>query len=546
MVLLLALAMQAFAAVSADGATQVPAPAPQAIQPAEAQTLDLLLAALPARYNAAHATHDTSLAATARTIARSTLDAVSGRRAELSAVDPGATSRAIAALETLSGSLRQTTERYQPWPITFEVEAQSATARRELRTVLHTAFSHEQPYSQLNRELSSLSSRPLAGRSSLLGSLRPFALYAAGPGRRLEGLDPELDTKITAELLTGATAGPSLAALMATGAEGARRAAREAGADVQLSGQVLGLVSISHTTIVVNGAIIVFREGLEAVLILAAITASFVGARRSLRRPVLLGALAGLAATVLTWVIAQVLLHLLGNGGLELQAITGLVAIGVLLLVTNWFFHRVYWSEWIARFNRRRKSLERLDRIGFISGQALGLAILGLSSVYREGLETVLFLQAMQSSAGTGAAALGAGIGLAATLVVGWLTFRMQRKLPFKRMLILTGVLIALVLAVMVGTTVHNLQGIGWLSSTTTSFRVATDWSTWLGIYPTWQGIGAQLGALVFVVGSYFAAREIQVNGPRRRSRRRDVSQGSLRDISEAVPAVTLPVRRAG
>jgi high-affinity iron transporter len=280
-------------------------------------------------------------------------------------------------------------------------------------------------------------------------------------------------------------------------------------------------VTISHTTIVVNAAIIVFREGLEAVLILAAITASFVGAKRHLRRPVFIGALAGLAATALTWVIAQMILHLLSNGGLELQAVTGLIAIGVLLLVTNWFFHRVYWSEWISRFNRRRKMIERWDRVGFISGQALGFVLLGLSSVYREGLETVLFLQAMQASAGTATTALGAGIGMGATLIVGGITFKMQRKLPFKRMLVLTGVLIALVLAVMVGTTVHNLQGIGWVANTPTSFRVPLSWSIWMGVYPTWEGIGAQLGALAFVLGSYFAAREIQVKRPQRRARRR-------------------------
>jgi high-affinity iron transporter len=57
----------------------------------------------------------------------------------------------------------------------------------------------------------------------------------------------------------------------------------------------------SRATVVTNAAIIVFREGLEAVLILAAITASFAGARRRLRRPVLLGAGLGLVASVATW-----------------------------------------------------------------------------------------------------------------------------------------------------------------------------------------------------------------------------------------------------
>ena len=87
----------------------------------------------------------------------------------------------------------------------------------------------------------------------------------------------------------------------------------------------------------------------------------------------------------------------------------------------------------------------------------------------------MLFVQNLQMSAGA-AAALGAAIGLGATLAVGVVTFKLQRKLPFRRMLIPTGVLIALVLAVMVGTTVHVMQGIGWLPSTT-SFEVSL-WAT--------------------------------------------------------------------
>ena len=123
--------------------------------------------------------------------------------------------------------------------------------------------------------------------------------------------------------------------------------------------QANGDVTVSHATVVTDAAILVFREGLEAVLILAAITASFVGARKHLGGPVLLGGIAGIGATALTWLIAQLLIDQLGTGGLELEAITGIVAIAVLLVVTNWFFHRVYWSQWIARFNRRRKRWRR-------------------------------------------------------------------------------------------------------------------------------------------------------------------------------------------
>src|SRR5829696_8762942 len=112
---------------------------------------------------------------------------------------------------------------------------------------------------------------------------------------------------------------------------------------------------------------------------------------------------------MVTWVLAQTLLRSLERYGERLEAVVGLVAIGVLLLITNWFFHRVYWSEWIGRFHRQRK---RLEKTGFASAQVIGLALLGLSSVYREGFETVLFLQSLELEAGPTTVLEGAGLGL--------------------------------------------------------------------------------------------------------------------------------------
>jgi high-affinity iron transporter len=494
------------------------------ITPAEAQGLELMLSVVPARYASADPTHTFAPAAVSRTLAADVRERVLASQAFLRERDRRRTAQLLGALGTLTSELRATTEQFQPWPLTLEVKAWSARAERVLDGLLDPPKAPVRPYRAIEGALSAVQRDAAAGQTqdARFQALRAFALYAAGPGARLELQDPSLDDKVVHGLLLGSAGAPALVELLSAGAPPAaiERQSAAALAATNLAAQALAEVRISHATIVADAAIIVFREGLEAVLILAAITASFVGAKRHLRRPVLLGALAGLLATALTWVVAQMLLHLLGEGGLELQAITGLIAIGVLLLVTNWFFHRMYWSEWISRFNRRRKALERLDRFGFVSGQVLGFVLLGLSSVYREGLETVLFLQALQTSAGTSTTLLGAGIGLGGTLIVGTATFNLQRKLPFKRMLVVTGVLIALVLAVMVGTTVHNLQAIGWVANTPTSFHVPLSWNIWLGVYATWQGIVAQVGALVFVVGSYFAAREFQVRRPQRRARR--------------------------
>lgn len=404
---------------------------------------------------------------------------------------------AAAGASRLVRVLEATRLQLQVWPLPERVDTAARAAERAMVGGGQRAAAGGSAYDELDDLLSS------ADRATLAEA---YAVFTQRLATRLEAVAPELVTKTDTDLWRGIESKSSRA-----------RVASLVRADLHDDAAALGQITVSRATIVSDAAIILFREGLEAVLILAAITASFTGARRHLRRPVLVGAVLGLGATAVTYVLAQVIVDALGDGGLRLQAITGLLAIAVLLIVTNWFFHRMYWSEWIARFNRRRKSLERVERLGIISGQTLGFLILGLTSVYREGFETVLFLQNLQVSAGTGATLLGVAIGLAATLVVGTITFALGRKLPYKRMLILTGILIGLVLAVMVGTTVNNLQGLGWIPASATGFTVAPRLSQWIGLYATWEGIGAQLVALLVVYGSYALARQLQ-NHRRRRA----------------------------
>ncbi len=142
-----------------------------------------------------------------------------------------------------------------------------------------------------------------------------------------------------------------------------------------------------------NSAIIVFREGLEAVLIFAAVTASFLGANRSRRRPVVAGAACAFGAAIVTWFVAQALLEVASPLGARLEAITGFVAVVVLLLVLNWFVHKVYWTQWIGKHHQQRRKLLASTGVG----ATLGLVALGFTSVYREGFEVVLFLQNLSS-----------------------------------------------------------------------------------------------------------------------------------------------------
>jgi high-affinity iron transporter len=272
-------------------------------------------------------------------------------------------------------------------------------------------------------------------------------------------------------------------------------------------------VGSSRGTAVVNSAIIVFREGLEAVLIFAAITASFLGANKPRRRPVVVGAAIAFAAAVVTWFLAQALLDAASPLGPRLEAITGFVAVVVLLIVLNWFVHKVYWSEWIGRHHRRRRKL--LASSGLAA--TIGLAALGFTAVYREGFETVLFLQNLKLTAGTAVVLEGVALGLAGTAVVGVLTFWLHHRLPYRKMLVLTGVMVGFVLCVMIGGTALTFQDLGWLPRHATPFEVPGWMGSWFEMYSSWETLGAQVLAGLFVVVSYVVAREVKVKRPQRR-----------------------------
>ncbi|HEV7918004.1 MAG TPA: FTR1 family protein [Solirubrobacterales bacterium] len=266
----------------------------------------------------------------------------------------------------------------------------------------------------------------------------------------------------------------------------------------------------SHATTVFNAAMIVFREGLEAVLIFAAVTASFLGANKRRRRPVVAGAAGAFGAAVLTWFIVKAILDVASPLGPRLEAITGFIAIVVLTVILNWFVHRVYWSEWIGRHHRQRRKL--LAQTG--AGATLGLVALGFTSVYREGFEVVLFLQNLQLKAGTAAVLEGVAFGLAGTAVIGLLTFWLHHKLPYRKMLVLTGVVVGAVLVVMIGGTALTFQDLGWLPSHETPFTVPEWMGSWFEMYSTWETLGIQLFTGMFVIGSYYLAEYLKVKRP--------------------------------
>lgn len=280
------------------------------------------------------------------------------------------------------------------------------------------------------------------------------------------------------------------------------------------------LPKTSPTVALLDIAVLVFREGLECILVLSAITASMVGANQVHRKPVALGAGVGFLATLVTWFIAVGILSQLTDSipALDLQAATGLLAVIVLLVIMNWFFHKIYWGGWICAHNRRKKSLLEGASQSTISQSRLlwGLGLLGFASFYREGFEVVLFLQSYHLRMGGSIVLQGTLLGLFLSGIAAVLTFVLQRRLPYRKMLIVTGVLLAVVLVVMVGEQAQEMQLAHWISTTPLAFLSGLPgWlGLWFSVFPTAETLLAQFLAASLVGGSYYLARRTQKSAP--------------------------------
>jgi high-affinity iron transporter len=274
---------------------------------------------------------------------------------------------------------------------------------------------------------------------------------------------------------------------------------------------------LSRGAVILDTGVLVFREGLEAILVLAALTASLVRTEQGYWKPVALGSALSFGATIVTWFAAVAILSDINAPELDVQAATGLLAVVVLLVIMNWFFHRVYWTGWITFHNRRKRELTETpghSRTAIFRG----LALIGFTSVYREGFEVVLFLQNLRLRAGSGVVLEGALIGLTLTAIVAVIVFGFHYRLPYKKMLILTGAMLGVVLIVMVGESVQEMQQARWISTTAISVAMP-DWlNTWFAVYPSIESLASQLLAGSAVLGSYFVARRLRARPSAKRA----------------------------
>ncbi|MEM9399421.1 MAG: FTR1 family protein [Verrucomicrobiota bacterium] len=262
-------------------------------------------------------------------------------------------------------------------------------------------------------------------------------------------------------------------------------------------------VGLSPFTVGFTGFTIATREGLEAVIILAALLAGFRGRENELKRNRLaLGAWLALAASIVLFIISNTFIQSLSRYGEILEAVVSALAVAILLMVTNWVFHKFYWSEWNARLRQLSRSAVSVTRKNW---EGLAMVGVGFATVFREGFETTIFIQSLILEGGWKPSIIGLGIGAITISGIGYAILVMGKKLPQRKLLVVTGILVVSILMTFVGKTVRLFQTVGWLPVHPIHELDIPGWmGLWFGLYPSWEGILIPIGALSYVGLAWF------------------------------------------
>ena len=242
-----------------------------------------------------------------------------------------------------------------------------------------------------------------------------------------------------------------------------------------------------------RGALILLREGAEAILVVGALAAYLHRIGQGDRTRLLYwGAGAALAASL---VLANLFHRFLdGNHDDLTEAVTMLAAAAVLLYVSGWMFARRNAARWLGYL---------ADHAGraAATGGAWALAAASFLAVFREGAETVLFLNAVALEGGGWDASMVAGIGLGAGgLVLLYLAMRgIAGRIPIGPLFTATSALLFLLALRFVGLGLLELQELGALPYS------AIDLPEWLaaaGVSPTAEGLAAQAAIAAGLLGT--------------------------------------------
>ncbi len=166
--------------------------------------------------------------------------------------------------------------------------------------------------------------------------------------------DPELGRNVERSFIDGTPEAPGIKALLDRQAPmDELEAAYGRTLDGMDNSVSLLKTAVSPGTLAFTAFSIIAREGMEAVVVLAALLAGLRGVEQAgTRRGIVGGAWLGVGVSAITFWLSKTLVQSLSRYGEKLEAVVSILAVCILLIVTNWVFHKFYWVGWNAKSAR--------------------------------------------------------------------------------------------------------------------------------------------------------------------------------------------------
>lgn len=254
----------------------------------------------------------------------------------------------------------------------------------------------------------------------------------------------------------------------------------------------------------ITALVIILREGTEAILVVAAISAYLVRSNnKPLIKIVYLSSLAAVITSIIAAVAIQYIFNISGANQEMIEGIAMLLATIVLFFVSNWMLSKASGQAW-------KKYVEDKVKTAVATGSGFALGSAAFLSVFREGAETILFYQAMIADAKehTSMVFLGLAIGCLLLVAIFMIIRFGTMKLPLKAFFIGTSVLMYILAIIFAGGGVKELQEADIIPVTPVNFVKSIDI---LGIYPTVETLIPQVVMILVVLVSisYYRTRKV-------------------------------------
>ncbi|CDI05665.1 FTR1 family iron permease [Candidatus Nitrosotenuis uzonensis] len=267
---------------------------------------------------------------------------------------------------------------------------------------------------------------------------------------------------------------------------------------------VTGTGHLAPTIAFTSSFAVVFREGLESVLVLGAILTYLEASRNARFKPyVYYGVILAIGATAVTWLVASYVITISGANRELIEAVAALSATAVLFYVSFWILNKIEHKKWMEFVKAKVWQATT-------TGGTVVFVMLAFFTVYREGFETVLFYEAMFGFAKYMEFYVGIGFvaGLAVLLGVYYVTRKLGKRLPLKLLFALTMGVGAYLSIAFLGNAVRELQTLDIVPYTGmlgTIPRLDINMAKMTGIYPTRETLIAQIALLgVYLTASLY------------------------------------------